>query len=232
MSTIQLRLQPAARASSWSTRPRTAPGKQPVMIHSAKFGSIERFIGVLTEHYAGAFPAWLSPVQVIGIPITERPGRLPVRRRRDAAHAAASGSRSTTSDDRMQKKIRTAQKQKVPFMLHRRRDRRRGRRGVVPLPRRVAAQRHPASTRRWTRSSSTVAPSRRTRHPTAETVCLSRATDRADADGVRRRARRVRPAVDAAPDGLHQGREQAGTRRRGRRTARSARRRRARTRTG
>ena len=45
--------------------------QQPVMIHSAKFGSIERFFGVLTEHYAGAFPAWLAPVQVVGIPVAE-----------------------------------------------------------------------------------------------------------------------------------------------------------------
>ena len=45
--------------------------QQPVMIHSAKFGSIERFIGVLTEHYAGAFPPWLSPVQVLGVPVAE-----------------------------------------------------------------------------------------------------------------------------------------------------------------
>ena len=57
--------------SAWSTPPPTASHQQPVMIHSAKFGSIERFFGVLTEHYAGAFPAWLAPVQVVGIPITD-----------------------------------------------------------------------------------------------------------------------------------------------------------------
>jgi len=90
--------------------------QRPVMIHSAKFGSIERFIGVLTEHYAGAFPAWLSPVQVIAIPISEEQnGYL----EDVAARLRAAGVRVEvdTSDDRMQKKIRTAQRQKVPFML-------------------------------------------------------------------------------------------------------------------
>ena len=56
--------------------------QQPVMIHSALFGSIERFFGVLTEHYAGAFPAWLAPVQVVGIPVTDEQVPLPDRRRR------------------------------------------------------------------------------------------------------------------------------------------------------
>jgi threonyl-tRNA synthetase len=90
--------------------------QQPVMIHSAKFGSIERFIGVLVEHYAGAFPPWLSPVQVQGIPIAER----------HVAYLEDVGERMTArglrveideSDDRMQKKIRNAQLQKVPFMV-------------------------------------------------------------------------------------------------------------------
>jgi threonyl-tRNA synthetase len=89
---------------------------QPVMIHSAKFGSIERFIGVLTEHYAGAFPAWLAPVQVVGIPITdEQVSYLDGV----AAQLRQRGIRVEvdSSDDRMQKKIRSAQQQKVPFML-------------------------------------------------------------------------------------------------------------------
>jgi len=90
--------------------------QQPVMIHSAKFGSIERFIGVLVEHYAGAFPAWLSPVQVVGIPVHEdfNGFLLDV-----AGQLKAQGIRVEvdTSDDRMQKKIRNAQKAKVPFML-------------------------------------------------------------------------------------------------------------------
>jgi threonyl-tRNA synthetase len=90
--------------------------QQPVMIHSAKFGSIERFIGILTEHYAGAFPTWLAPVQVVGIPVTdEQIGYL-----RDVAQQLRDhGIRVEVdeSDDRMQKKIRTAQQQKIPFML-------------------------------------------------------------------------------------------------------------------
>jgi threonyl-tRNA synthetase len=90
--------------------------QQPVMIHSAKFGSIERFIGVLVEHYAGAFPPWLAPVQVVGIPITDE--HVPYLHE-VASTLAARGIRVEVdeSDDRMQKKIRTAQKQKVPFML-------------------------------------------------------------------------------------------------------------------
>jgi threonyl-tRNA synthetase len=90
--------------------------QQPVMIHSAKFGSIERFLGVLVEHYAGAFPPWLAPVQVVGIPITDE--HAPYLR--DVAERLRPhGIRVEVdeSDDRMQKKIRTAQKQKVPFML-------------------------------------------------------------------------------------------------------------------
>jgi threonyl-tRNA synthetase len=90
--------------------------KQPVMIHAAKFGSIERFIGVLTEHYAGAFPAWLAPVQVVGIPVhSDYDGYL----HEVGARLRAEGIRVEVddSDDRMQKKIRNAQKQKVPFML-------------------------------------------------------------------------------------------------------------------
>jgi threonyl-tRNA synthetase len=86
------------------------------MIHRALFGSIERFFGVLTEHYAGAFPAWLAPVQVVGIPITD--DQVPYLS--DVAkQLRARGLRVEIddSDDRMQKKIRTASKQKVPFVL-------------------------------------------------------------------------------------------------------------------
>jgi threonyl-tRNA synthetase len=90
--------------------------QQPVMIHSAKFGSIERFIGVLTEHYAGAFPPWLAPVQAVGIPIADH--HVP-HLEAVAARLREHGVRVEvdTSDDRMQKKIRNAQKQKIPFML-------------------------------------------------------------------------------------------------------------------
>jgi threonyl-tRNA synthetase len=89
--------------------------QQPFMIHRALFGSIERFFGVLTEHYAGAFPAWLAPVQVVGIPIRDdHAGYL----QSFVERLSAQGIRAEvdTSDDRMQKKIRTAQQQKVPFM--------------------------------------------------------------------------------------------------------------------
>jgi threonyl-tRNA synthetase len=90
--------------------------QQPVVLHRALFGSIERFFGVLTEHYAGAFPAWLAPVQVVGIPIADEhaPHLLAV-----AAELRAKGIRVEVdaSDDRMQKKIRNHTTQKVPFML-------------------------------------------------------------------------------------------------------------------
>ncbi len=90
--------------------------QQPVMIHSAKFGSIERFIGVLVEHYAGAFPPWLAPVQVVGIPVAERHADYLYEL---AKKLKAKGIRVEVdnSDERMQKKIRNAQTQKVPFML-------------------------------------------------------------------------------------------------------------------
>ncbi|GAB3085527.1 threonine--tRNA ligase [Nocardioides zeae] len=90
--------------------------QQPVMIHAAKFGSIERFLGVLVEHYAGAFPPWLAPVQVQAIPVAERH----VDYLYDVAkRLKAAGIRVEVddSDDRMQKKIRNAQLQKVPFMV-------------------------------------------------------------------------------------------------------------------
>jgi threonyl-tRNA synthetase len=90
--------------------------QRPYMIHRALFGSIERFFGILVEHYAGAFPPWLAPVQVVGIPITDAHVSYLSK---VAAALREEGIRVEIddSDDRMQKKIRTAQKQKVPFML-------------------------------------------------------------------------------------------------------------------
>jgi len=90
--------------------------QQPVMIHSAKFGSLERFFGVLVEHYAGAFPPWLAPVQVQGIPIAERHNDYLAD---VAQQMQRAGLRVEVdySDDRMQKKIRNAQLMKVPFMV-------------------------------------------------------------------------------------------------------------------
>ena len=90
--------------------------KRPIMLHRALFGSIERFFGVLLEHYAGAFPAWLAPVQAVGIPVhSDYDGYL----HEVAAKLKAQGVRVEVdvSDDRMQKKIRNAQLQKVPFMV-------------------------------------------------------------------------------------------------------------------
>jgi threonyl-tRNA synthetase len=114
MSTIQLDFQLPPR---FGLEYQAADGsrQQPVMIHRALFGSIERFFGVLTEHYAGAFPAWLAPVQLVGIPIRDdHAGYLEsfVARLRGERIRAEVDS----SADRMQKKIRTAQQQKVPFM--------------------------------------------------------------------------------------------------------------------
>jgi threonyl-tRNA synthetase len=115
------------------------------MIHRALFGSIERFFAALTEHYAGAFPPWLAPVQAVGIPVAAEfdDYLLDI-----AAQMRARGLRVEvdTSDDRMQKKIRTAQKQKVPLMLIAGEDGSCCWRCVVPLPRRQSAQR--SSTRR------------------------------------------------------------------------------------
>ncbi|MGZ5414710.1 MAG: threonine--tRNA ligase [Aeromicrobium sp.] len=90
--------------------------KQPVMIHSAKFGSIERFMGVLVEHYAGAFPPWLAPVHLVGIPVAERHTDYLYELK---AKLKALGIRVEIddADDRMQKKIRNAQTHKIPFML-------------------------------------------------------------------------------------------------------------------
>ncbi|WP_235451020.1 threonine--tRNA ligase [Frigoribacterium sp. RIT-PI-h] len=90
--------------------------QRPVMIHRALFGSIERFFGVLTEHYAGAFPVWLAPVQVVAIPVADEYGDYldeVVARLREVGVRA----QVDHSDDRMPKKIRTHTKAKVPFQL-------------------------------------------------------------------------------------------------------------------
>ena len=115
MSTIQVDFQFPYRFDLEYQSPE-GTRERPIMIHRALFGSIERFFGVLVEHYAGAFPPWLAPVQVVGIPITDE--HVPYLQD-VAAQLRAHGVRVEvdTSDDRMQKKIRTAQKQKVPFML-------------------------------------------------------------------------------------------------------------------
>ena len=115
MSTIQVDFQLPQRfdleyQSSDGTR------QQPVMIHRALFGSIERFFGVLTEHYAGAFPPWLAPVQVRAIPVAD--AFLPYLQEITSEMRKA-GIRVDVdaADERMQKKIRNAQLEKIPFML-------------------------------------------------------------------------------------------------------------------
>ncbi len=115
MSTIQVDFQLPQRfdlgyAASDGSR------KQPVMIHRALFGSIERFFGVLTEHYAGAFPPWLAPVQVRAIPVADSINDYlsdVVKQFKKAGIRAE----IDTSDDRMQKKVRNAQLEKIPFMM-------------------------------------------------------------------------------------------------------------------
>jgi threonyl-tRNA synthetase len=115
MSTIQLDFNLPER---FGLEYQSADGtrQRPVMIHRALFGSVERFFAVLLEHYAGAFPPWLAPVQVIGIPVTDaHAGYLA----EVAARLRARGVRVEidTADDRMAKKIRNAQRSKVPYML-------------------------------------------------------------------------------------------------------------------
>ena len=115
MSTIQVDFQlPQRFELEYSATDGTR--QRPVMIHRALFGSIERFFGVLTEHYAGAFPPWLAPVQVTAIPVAEAFADYlagVVKEFRSAGIRIDLDS----SDDRMQKKIRNAQMQKVPYML-------------------------------------------------------------------------------------------------------------------
>lgn len=115
MSTIQLDFNMPDRFELEYT---AADGsrQRPVLIHRALFGSIERFFGVLTEHYAGAFPAWLAPVQVAGIPVAD--AHVPYLEE-VAAQLKSHGVRVEvdTSDDRMAKKIVNHTNQKVPFML-------------------------------------------------------------------------------------------------------------------
>ena len=115
MSTIQVDFQlPQRFELEYSAADGTR--QRPVMIHRALFGSIERFFGVLTEHYSGAFPPWLAPVQAIGIPVADTfadyLGDVMTQMRKAGIRAELDGS-----DDRMQKKVRNAQMQKIPFMV-------------------------------------------------------------------------------------------------------------------
>ncbi|MGO2863003.1 MAG: threonine--tRNA ligase [Brevibacterium sp.] len=115
MSTVQLDFNMPERFNLEYTAP-DGTKKQPIMVHRALFGSIERFFGVLLEHYAGAFPAWLAPHQVTGIPVADEfvdyLEDITAQLRGQGIRAAVD-----TSDDRMQKKIRNHTTGKVPFML-------------------------------------------------------------------------------------------------------------------
>jgi len=115
LSTLQVDLQMPQR---FDLEYQAADGtrRRPYMIHRALFGSVERFFAILLEHYAGALPPWLAPVQVVGIPIADE--HVPhleavVARLREKGIRAEVDA----SADRMQKKIRNAQKQKIPYML-------------------------------------------------------------------------------------------------------------------
>ena len=205
-----VRLQPAGAASAWSTRPSDGSRQQPVMIHSAKFGSIERFFGVLVEHYAGAFPAWLSPVQVLGIPVAEEFDDYLEDVAGAAAGRRASGSRSTTSDDRFPKKIRNASKAKVPFVLIAGEDDRSA--GAVSFRYRDGDAEERRAGRRGDRRG------RRRRADPGPGLSAGEGTgdeergrdedsrlrvSPAAGPGVRGGRGRVRAALDPAPDGLH-----------------------------
>ncbi|EPD27104.1 threonine--tRNA ligase [Actinotignum schaalii] len=115
MSTIQLDFNLPERFGLEYTAP-DGSRQRPVMIHRALFGSIERFLGVLVEHYAGAFPAWLAPVQVRLVPVAETFNDYceDIARRLREQHIRAEVD---TSDDRFGKKIRNAAKEKIPFTL-------------------------------------------------------------------------------------------------------------------
>ncbi|MGI9144782.1 MAG: threonine--tRNA ligase [Candidatus Planktophila sp.] len=115
MSTIQVDFQlPQRFELEYSAADGTR--QRPVMIHRALFGSIERFFGVLTEHYSGAFPPWLAPLQAVGIPVADAFADYLAE---VISQMKKAGIRAEldASDDRMQKKVRNAQMQKIPFMV-------------------------------------------------------------------------------------------------------------------
>jgi len=115
MSTIQVDFQLPQRFEM-EYQASDGSRQRPVMIHRALFGSIERFFGVLTEHYAGAFPPWLAPVQVMAIPVADA---FAPYLQEIVSKMRTEGIRAEIdlSDDRMQKKVRNAQMEKIPFML-------------------------------------------------------------------------------------------------------------------
>ena len=117
MATIQIDLQMLPERFDLTYIDEDGQAKRPMAIHRAIYGSLERFIGILVEHFAGAFPLWIAPLQVVVIPIADRHAE-PAREL--AAELRASGVRFVEvdeSDNRMQNKIRLAQGQKVPYMI-------------------------------------------------------------------------------------------------------------------
>ena len=125
--------------------------QRPVMIHRALFGSIERFFGILTEHYAGAFPAWLAPVQVVGIPVADEPRRLSGRgcRAIEVARHAGRGGHQRRPDGQ---EDREPHQPEGAVHVAGRRPRRGGRRGQLPFRRPQPDQRRAARRARSTRS--------------------------------------------------------------------------------
>ena len=115
MSTVQYDFNQPERFELEYTAP-DGSRRRPVMVHSAKLGSVERFIGVLVEHYAGAFPVWLAPTQVLGVPVAEE---FDDYLKGFAAQLRQVGIRVDldTSNDRFGKKIRNATQTKVPFIV-------------------------------------------------------------------------------------------------------------------
>ena len=210
LSTIQVDFQMPQR---FDLEYQAADGarQRPVMIHRALFGSIERFFGVLTEHYAGAFPPWLAPVQVVGIPIAD--AHVPYLEE-VAARLREHGIRVEVDacDERMQKKIRNAQRQKVPYMLiagdadvaagavsFRYRDG--SQRNGVPVDEAIERDRRPRSRPRAGVTG---------RPEAAPMLHPCRALRRPALPRGRGRPRRLRAALDAAPDGLHRARRNHG----------------------
>ena len=115
MSTIQVDFQLPQRFEM-EYQASDGSRQRPVMIHRALFGSIERFFGVLTEHYAGAFPPWLAPVQVMAIPVADAFAPY-LQEVTNKMRSLGIRAEIDLSDDRMQKKVRNAQIEKIPYML-------------------------------------------------------------------------------------------------------------------
>ena len=114
--------------------------QRPIAIHRAIYGSLERFIGILVEHFAGAFPFWCAPVQAVVVPIADRHVEAADGARRRCCAQRGLRVEVDDSSNRMQNKIRLAQEQKVPYMLVARRPRGRGAHGVAADSGRGAAR--------------------------------------------------------------------------------------------